>query len=296
MHSVTWPAILAVYLFIAGMGVAAFYTGMLANLFSGGRYEKMAKYGSYIAVPSVITGLLMLVIDLGRPLYFWHFVTTLRPTSTMSIGTWCLTIFTISCGIYMLTWLSEEKFAKNMPIVALFADKVSLRKASGLIALPFSFLIAGYTGVLLAETSTALWSSTSFFGMLFLISATSTGMAALILVYALTGGESEAIKKLAKADMIVIILEIVALIVLIGSLKSNAPEAASIILSGTYALPFWLGIIAIGLVFPLVVELYEMAVSKSHQVSSLTIPKMAGFSVLVGGFVMRYVMLYAGQV
>lgn len=296
MHSVNWPIIIAIYLFIAGMGVAAFYTGMMANLFSGGKYEKMAKYGSYIAVPSVIIGLMMLVIDLGRPLYFWHFILTLRPTSTMSLGTWFLTAFTISAGIYMLTWLAEEKFAKDLPILPMFAGKQGLRKVAGLVALPFSFLIAGYTGVLLAGTSAALWSSTPFFGLLFLISATSTGMAALLLVYVKTNGDAEVINRLAKADITVIIFEIVALVVLLGSLKVNAPDAASVILSGAYSLPFWVGIVLCGLLVPFGVELYELVTSKAHAAPKMTMPALAGCLVLVGGFLMRYVMLYAGQI
>ncbi|GAB4261972.1 MAG: polysulfide reductase NrfD [Thermincola ferriacetica] len=296
MHNVTWPIIIAVYLFIAGVGVASFYTGMLANLFSGGRYEKMAKYGSYIAVPSIIFGLLMLIADLGRPLFFWHFVLTFRPTSTMSLGTWLLTVFTITCGIYMLTWLAEEEFARSLPILPMFAGKMGLRKICGLIALPFSFGIAGYTGVLLASTSAALWNSTSYLGLLFLISATSTGMAALMLVYIWKEGDLDVIKKLAKADLIVIIFEVIVLIMLLASLKSNAPQAASVILSGSYAVFFWLGIVVVGLLLPFAVEIYELLTARGHVVPKLTIPALAGLSVLVGGFLMRYVILYAGQV
>ncbi len=296
MHSVTWPAIIAVYLFIAGMGVAAFYTGQLANLISGGKYEKMAKYGSYIAVPAIVFGLLMLISDLGRPLYFWHFVMGFRPTSTMSLGTWFLTVFTITAGIYMLTWLAEEEACKSLPIIPMFANKTGLRKLCGLVALPFSFLIAGYTGVLLASTSAKLWNSSPFLALLFVISATSTGMAALILVYIWRGNDLGAVKKLAKADLFVIVLEVVALIILLTSLKANAPEAVAVILNGSYAMLFWIGIIVCGLAGPLVVELYELFTAKNHTNPSLTIPAIAGLLVLLGGFLMRYVMLYAGQV
>lgn len=295
MHQVNWPAVIAIYLFLAGAGVAAFYTGVFADLYSGGRYRRLAKYGSYVGVPLIIVGVLMLLFDLGRPLMFWRLLLNFRTSSTMSVGVWLLTVFIILGGLNALTWLAEEERYRNSSLLAAFKGKRGLRRFTGLLGLPVAILTAGYTGVLLASTSKALWSSTSYLGLLFLISATSTGISALMLVLAWRKEDFQVVQKLAKADALVIVFEIVVFALMLFALRSAAPEAAAVILSGSYALLFWFGIIACGLVIPLVVELYNMFSPKLHAKNDTAVPVVAAALVLIGGFLLRYVLLYAGQ-
>lgn len=295
MHQVNWPAVIAIYLFMAGVGVAAFYTGVFADLFSGGRYRRLAKYGSYVGVPLIIGGVLMLLLDLGRPFMFWRLILNFRTSSTMSMGVWLLTAFIILGGLNALTWLAEEERYQNSSLLAAFKGKTGLRRFTGFLGLPVAILTAGYTGVLLASTSSALWSSTPYLGLLFLVSATSTGMAALMLVLAWRQEDARVIQKLAKADAMVIVFEIVVFALLIFTLRSAAPEAAAVILSGSYALLFWFGIISCGLVIPLIVELYNMFSPKLHSKNDRAVPVVAATLILIGGFLLRYVLLYAGQ-
>lgn len=289
MHEVHWPIIIAIYLFLAGVGVAAFYTGILSNLFGNWKYRKLAKYGSYIGVPLIIIGVLLLLADLGRPFYFWHFLLTFKLSSTMSIGVWLLSAFVIFGGLNMLTWLAEEDFAQNNSLLGAFKGKEGLRSLTGYLGIILGILTAAYTGVLLASTSAALWSSTQYLGLLFLVSATSTGMAALMLVLAWRKEDIGIIHKLAKADMIVVLFEIIVLALMFSALSASAPAAASVVLGGSYAIWFWVGIIGCGLVLPVIIDL---AASKK----AFGAPMLASILVLVGGFLLRYVMLYAGQV
>jgi len=295
MHQVNWPVVIAIYLFVAGVGVAAFYTGVFADLFGGDKYRRLAKYGSYIGVPLIFAGLLMLLFDLGRPFRFWHLLLNFRPSSTMSMGVWLLSLFTVLGGVNALTWLAEEKGYQKFSLLAAFKGKTGLRRITGLLGLPVAILTAGYTGVLLASTSSALWSSTPYLGLLFLVSATSTGMAALMLILAWRKEDFQVIQKLAKADALVIVLEIAVFGLLLFTLRSAAPEAAAVLLSGSYAPLFWFGIIACGLVIPLIVELYNMFSPKLHSKNDAAVPAVAAALILVGGFLLRYVLLYAGQ-
>lgn len=300
MHEFTWPIIIAMYLFVAGDGVAAFYTGILANSYGKGKYERAAKIGAYIGVPLIIFGLLLLILDLGQPLRFWHFIIgknflpIFRSSSTMSVGTWLLTAFTVLGGLYALTWLAEEKFARGWRILQPFANKPGLRKKLGLATLPFAFLTACYTGVLLASTAISLWSSTPYLGLLFLMSATSAGMSSIILVLAFTKSDRDLIYQLSKADAIVDIMELIVFILLMVKLSSAAPEAAALLMKGDYSLLFWLGVVAFGLVFPLAIELYELASARKNVVNT-TLPVMSAVLILVGSFLTRVVILYAGQ-
>jgi len=296
MHEVNWPALIAVYLFMAGVGAAAFYTGVLADIFSNGKYRRLAKYGAYIGVPLIVGGVLMLLFDLGKPMSFWRFLLNFNASSTMSIGVWLLSAFIVLGGLNALTWLAEEKFAGNSGILGAFKNKAGLRRFSGLVGMPVGLLTAGYTGVLLASTSSALWSSTSYLGLLFLISATSTGIAALMLVLAWRKEDFAVIQKLAKADAMVIVFEMIVFCLLLLALGSGAPEAAAVILKGSFSVVFWLGIVACGLVIPLIVEIYNMFSVKLHTGNDFTVPVVASVLILVGGFLLRYVFLFAGQV
>ena len=300
MHETTWPIIIAIYLFVAGDGVAAFYSGILANTFGKGQYQRVAKIGAYIGVPLVIFGLLMLIIDLGRPLSFWHFVIgknflpIFRPSSIMSLGTWLLVGFTILGGLYALTWLAEENFAKDWRFLKFFANKPELRKKLGFAALPFALLIACYTGILLASTSAPLWNSTPYLGLLFLMSATSAGMSTIILTLAAMKAERCLIYKLSRADAIVDIMELVVFVIMMVKLSRTAPEAAALLLHGEYSTLFWLGIVAFGLVLPLVIEVYELTSEKKHVINTI-VPVLSAILILIGGFLTRVVILYAGQ-
>ncbi|WP_418790453.1 NrfD/PsrC family molybdoenzyme membrane anchor subunit [Phosphitispora sp. TUW77] len=300
MHELVWPIILAIYLFIAGDGVAAFYSGILANTFSKGKYERIAKLGSYIGVPLILLGLLMLVIDLGRPLSFWHFILgenflpIFRLSSTMSLGTWLLTAFTIFGGGYALTWLAEEEFTQGWPILKYFAFKPKLRKILSYLALPFAFLIACYTGILLASTAAPLWHSTPYLGLLFLMSATSAGLANIILVLAATKSDGCQIYTFAKTGAIVDMLEMLVFVILMVGLHSAAPESAALLLTGQFSTVFWVGIVTFGLLIPFIMDIYELASSKKKMVNSV-IPVISAVFILIGSFLTRVVILYAGQ-
>jgi len=300
MHEIAWPVIIAIYLFVAGDGVAAFYTGILANTFSKGKYERIAKIGAYIGVPLIIMGLLLLIIDLGRPLSFWHFVLgenflpLFRLSSTMSLGTWLLTAFTIFGGGYALTWLAEEDFTRGWPVLKYFSSRPGLRKTLGYLALPFAVLIACYTGVLLASTAAPMWNGTPYLGLLFLLSATSAGLSSIILILAATKSDRSLIYTFSKADAIVDILELIVFVMLMIRLSSSAPESAALLLNGEFSTLFWLGIVAFGLVVPLVMEIYELASSKKNVINTV-VPVLSAVLILVGSFLTRVVILYAGQ-
>ena len=65
--------------------------------------------------------------------------------------------------------------------------------------------------------------------------------------------------------------------------------AASLITTGPYALPFWLGVVGVGVLLPLAWQGLEL----SHKVAHTVLPALL---VLAGGFTLRWVMVNAGQI
>ncbi len=297
MHEGThyWHWLLAVYLFLGGLAGACAYTGTFAEAFSKGRYKKVAEIGSYCVLPIIVLSLIILVLDLARPLQFWRFIITFVPSSLMSQGTWLLTLFAIVGGVIVPAFFLSEK----VDALSFLKGKDGARKVFQWIGAILGIGVVGYTGVLLSVKAVPMWGATPFLPAIFVASATSTGIALILLFCSLSAEKDEgAIGALEKADSIVIVIELIAFALLIFALSGAgglAADASAVITGGEYAMMFWVGIILIGLLAPLALELYGMSVAKkAHPPAGLSM--LASVLVLVGGFIVRWMFLYGGQV
>lgn len=300
-RELVWGLPVALYLFVGGMSAAAFYVGVFADLFSRGKLRDIARLSSYVVLIPTVIGLLMLVIDLGQPLRFWHLMFQFNPTtrivfepgSVMSWGVWILVIFSCLCGVaYPLFWLAEEKFARNLPVLPALAGREKLRKTLGVLGLPFAMGVAAYTGVLLSATSVPVWATTPILPVLFTVSATSTGLAAILVMMVLTKHDDhDAMGKIEKGDNALILIEIAVVMVLVIALFLAAPwtDALQNLLVGKYAVFFWIGFIFTGLILPLFIQRYSL--KKPHAGTGLVLA--GALLVLFGGFFLRYIMLLA---
>jgi formate-dependent nitrite reductase membrane component NrfD len=143
-----------------------------------------------------------------------------------------------------------------------------------------------YTGLLLWSFGTGILLGSLLVPLLFILSSLSTGFALLFLTCTLTGMErsfSQRLVALTHVDTIVIVLELVVLTaLLILSLTSGFPAAklsAQMMLSGSYALLFWVGVVVCGLIAPLALE--------SLRISTPPSPMAAALLILAGGFCLR---------
>jgi polysulfide reductase chain C len=270
-----WP--IWVYLFVAGVAGGGFFATFLVSQFSGGRYKHLLKISAWIGVPLVGIGVLLLVIDLGNQLYFWHLMVRFLPISAMSIGTWILTLWAIIGVILLILWLAED----DVPVFRIVRGLVPLTKVLGWINLVLSALLIAYTGVLLSTTSRELW-STVLLPVLFVVSAISTGWAATLLVAALL--KKEIPHAAGQAGAILTVIEVVALIAFLIAVPAEA------LFTGSLSLWFWIGVVVIGLLVPFALELW----SQRARARTLLIVASA-FCVLLGGMVLRAVVVIGGQ-
>jgi len=83
------------------------------------------------------------------------------------------------------------------------------------------------------------------------------------------------------------------------STKSSC-EAVKLIMGGEFTLPFWLLVMGVGVLIPLTIEMYELVPYYRQHVKqtehSPWISVIFATSVLIGGFALRYVVIYAGQI
>jgi polysulfide reductase chain C len=292
-----WELPVAVYLFLGGLAAAAYYIGVIADLVSKGRFRNIARAASYIVLVPISIGLVMLLLDLGQPSRFWHLMfqtgplntgLIFRPSSVMSLGVWILIGFSLFCGVaYPLMWLAEDR---KMPGLE---GREGLRRLIGILGLPFAFLVAAYTGVLLAVTSMPVWADTPLLPALFVVSATSTGFAAIMLALLFfRREEDDALTRLEKGDNLLIKLEMGIVTVLLALLlfsPSTAGPAKNMII-GEYAVFFWIGFVFPGLLLPLFIQQHAR---RQHNQGLKQFAAVSALLVLFGGFYLRYIILLA---
>ena len=162
-----WGAIIAWYLFLAGLGGGAFVT----SAFLGWRHPEavsMRKIGHLVAPIVVIIGLCLLMFDakagLMNPLRF-----ALLLTNFGSVMTWGV-VFLGGFTVISLVVVVLDFVKKRVPVWLDIAGVV------------FGVAVAMYTGALLGVCKTfPLWNN-ALLPILFLVSAMSTGAASVLLI------------------------------------------------------------------------------------------------------------------
>jgi len=256
------------YFFLGGIAGGAYFTAAIADNFGGPRDKNVIRVGYVLSLLLVALCSVLLILDLGTPSRFMNMILNFKFWDPMSIGAWMLGVF----GVF--TFVSSA--------LSLFGGEgaAPLRRTVSLIGTISGFFIAAYTGVLLGATALPFWREARLMGALFLASGASTGMAAISLLLYLAGESAgEGFKKVKRADRYAIMFEILllaAFLLLLGG-------AAGPILTGHLAPLFWGGLVVVGLLIPLVLDL-----------TGLKIPgAIPAALVLVGGFILRYVIVMA---
>jgi polysulfide reductase chain C len=258
------------YFFLGGIAGGAYFTAAIADNFGGARDRNVIRFGYILALLLIALCGILLILDLGTPSRFLNMVQNFKFWNPMSIGAWMLGVFGI--------------FAFVSSALSLSADPgtARLRRMWSLVGTIAGFFLAAYTGVLIGNTALPFWSDGRLMGALFLASGASTGMAALSLLLFLSGDAAgDAFRKLKRADRFAIVFELIVLVAFVGLLGS----AGAPILSGPLAPLFWGGLVVLGLLIPLALDLVGQKVKALGAVAAVL--------VLVGGFVLRYVVVMA---
>jgi formate-dependent nitrite reductase membrane component NrfD len=328
-----WNWIVVIYLFLAGVSAGAFAISALAYFIGKETHERIVRIGAYIAPFPVLIGTLCLIYDLERPHLFWKLFLTFQLSSVMSIGAWLLLLFTLISFLHFYIWLPEDfdflailqwlppRFAEMTIIKTIkssrflpFLGREKLLQWRGWVALVgilLSICVGIYTGVLLGALVARPFWNNPILPLLFLLSAMKTGIASILLVgFFLIGfkkmkqEEMDASELLIHfTDLILVVLCIIAVFLFIFGLcvsTKSSCEAVKLIMGGEFTLPFWLLVVGVGILLPLAIEVYELIPYYNRHAEpgehSPWISVIFATSVLVGGFVLRYVVIYAGQI
>ena len=286
-----WGPLIAWYLFLAGVG-AGTYLVAIAATYLGEQYKPLVKPGVFLGAPLVLIGSLLLLLDLGNPLRFW--MGFLRPQSSMiSVGIIIITVFILLGLLHSAALLFPQRVKLSAKMLAWLG---------GINAL-FALGTAIYTGLLLGVVKAVPFWNTPMLPMLFLVSALSTGAGAVLLVLGLRRWIAPAAKEdtaqvlesehlLSRVDIPLIVVELLVLFFLLFIMaggQSVAAESARYLVVGGFAIAFWVGLVLVGLVVPIALEVWALRGGKGLSVGAL-----AGLCLLIGGIVLRYAVLSAG--
>jgi protein NrfD len=235
-------------------------------------------------------GMLALFLDLEHKLYVWRLYTTFEIKSPMSWGAWILLfVYPALLANFLLhvpAWLADP-----LPVLKSWSEKFSslhhVKPILGRINIVLGIMLGIYTGILLSALGARpLWNS-AILGVLFLVSGLSTA-SALVHMIAKDRSESEL---LAKADNLFLTSELVVIaLFFIGLLSSTQVQiqSAQILLTGPYAAVFWVFVVIMGILVPLLIQ----SLSVRHKIKHTPV---APIMVIVGGLILRFVIVAAGQ-
>jgi len=302
-----WGWLIAIYLFLGGMGGSMVVIGYLHHVRS--KENHLAAWGSLIGVVLVALGTLFLIGDLTKPERFY--LVFLSPN--LNLGSWIvrgstiLTLFMIFGALYaapQIKYFSWLPWSKNEEAIRIL----------GFIAAFFGFLTVMYTGILISMAKgVAFWQSPAL-PMLFIASGLSTGVAGMLFVNIIqgmraTGGRRELhfhwCHQLSEWDAIFIFVEIIVTFLYLYIINAASPEAAisvKEILWGSLSVPFVVGVLLLGLAIPLLLEYLHITKGKTaaeivHDkglAKPCILPIIAATLVIIGGITLRYVILAAG--
>ncbi len=246
----------------------------------------------------------------------WPPFLNLYPVSPMSLGSWILLLWSTIGVALIALWFAKafksgkEKTSLSGAIASALRPLLPTLGALKWIAFILSILLIAYTGVLLSATNKGLWANALPLPALFVASAISTGIATIVLIQSAVSGllrrtllaqageatTGEAVAVWGKADAIVILIEVVALalyLLWIGLLSGPiGAQAVRALLVGSLAVPFWGGVVILGLLIPLALEASVLRTGKEPPATLLI---ASALCVLFGGFILRMVVVLGGQ-
>jgi len=299
MSEFVWGPLMAIYLFLGGLAGGAYIISALVDLFKGEDYEVLSKSGALVSTVAVIASVVVLLAEIKRfmvePLSFLNAFRQF-PGSMISVGTWILT------GLLVISVVTV--------ILAFFGGNWLIRKIVDVVGLILGLGTTAYTGLLLSYCrGVPIWGS-PFLPVTFMVSGTLTGLAMALLVipiaayimpkalnsfwelYERKAQFTDMLSQTQKYILVLIVVEMALVIIELGT----GYEHSGVLLTGSLSLVFY-AYVVLGLLIPFGISYYVGKLKAAGSDGSVVLFSMGGSAlILVGGFLLRYAILTAGQI
>jgi hypothetical protein len=204
----SWDGMIAWDVLLNGMATGLFMAAAVSEFAAPAVFKSVAKIAYPVALVLLLVDLGLLVLDLGDPLRFHHMLRVFKPGSPMSVGTWCLTIFSLPLTAAAALSLLAE-FGFDFEWARILAVVVGLLPAFG---------SAAYKGVLLSTNAQPGWKDARWLGGYLTNSALLIGCAELFVLSALMK-HAQATAILRIAFIVLLVLNLIPLGLLFRNLQ-----------------------------------------------------------------------------
>jgi formate-dependent nitrite reductase membrane component NrfD len=283
----SWKWMVAIYLFLGGLGAGAYITGAIGSL-CGPAYSLITKWGLIISWPAVAVGSLFLMAHLGSPGRALLAASNVG-TSWISRGTIFVTLFMVISFIHFAGYVYPYEFVKNMTM--------NQQLVLTVIGVFFALGVSVYTGALLSGSKGVPFWRSAVLPILFMFSALVTGLFATLLGVLLFEEEALIMSSQRLIAMAAAGLVLVELVVIFFFLNSSyrLPETRESVVRIVREKSFVIGDLILGLILPFVLMLYVyFAASKVEASAFKTVAVISGILAIIGGLLLRHGILAQG--
>jgi hypothetical protein len=253
-----WHGTIAWDALFNGMATGLFMAAAVSELAAPAVFTPVAKIAYPVALVLLLIDLGLLVLDLGDSLRFHHMLRVFKPGAPMSLGTWCLTIFSLPLTAAAAFSLLAE-MGMDFERARILAVVVGLLPALG---------SAAYKGVLLSTNAQPGWKDARWMGGYLTNSALLLGCAELLVLSALMG-QTQATAILRTAFIVLLVLNVIPLGLLFANLQPTHARLytreqqwrLSVLIAAGTLIPLVLMLLNGGLLFILVAVIFLLAES-----------------------------------
>ncbi|MBQ4795242.1 cytochrome c nitrite reductase subunit NrfD [Pectobacterium versatile] len=304
--SLVWDWPIAIYLFLVGISAGLVTLSVLLRRYHPEQAtadSTLMRTTLILAPCTIILGLLILVFHLTRPWTFWKLMFHYSFTSVMSVGVMLFQVYMAALAVWLVNIFSEQVIVlqqrwlpKLVMLPKVLGWLAPMQKSLDIVMLLLAVMLGAYTGFLLSALKTYPLLNNPILPALFLFSGVSSGAAVALIALACRyrrNPHSEEAHFVHRVETPVVWLEIFLLFAFFIGLalgddgKQRALVAA--VGGGFWAVWFWLGVVGIGLILPLLLKSWA-----NRQHSPYGVLAVCGMS-LVGVLLLRFFILYAGQ-
>lgn len=306
--NLVWDSTIAIYLFLLGISSGAVQLAIAyRNSF---KIEKpsenwMIRSAAILGTIPTLIGLTLLVFHLTKPWTFWKLMFNYNGTSVMSMGVMLFQVYmavlVVWIAIMFKDWLAVliNRYLPMFKFILPWIDfaESKLLKPIEFVLFTLAAVLGAYTGFLLSALISYPMLNNPVLPALFLASGTSSGIAATFLMILIVGklsGDSKEIHFIHKFEVPIMVTELGLLVAFFVGLHFGGADkqlALHNALTGTWGMVFWVGVFLIGILIPLIANLFG---SHTVKYSPKFIILVSIFD-LIGVFCLRFFILYAGQ-
>lgn len=305
--NLVWDYTIAIYLFLLGissgavqLAIAYKRSNKLENLSQNWIIRSGVILGS---VPTLI-GLTLLIFHLTRPWTFWKLMFNYQFNSVMSMGVMLFQIymlFLVIWGVVIFKKEIEALINRFMPklqfVMKLIGIAERITSPVEVILFILAAVLGAYTGFLLSALISYPMLNNPVLPALFLASGTSSGIAATFLIILIVGklkGDSHESHFIHKFEVPIMVTELGLIVCFFVGLHFGGGQKTVALhnaLSGFWGAIFWVGVLIIGILIPLIANMF---VNDRLKYNRNFIILVSIFD-LIGVFCLRFFILYAGQ-